>query len=46
MPVEELGHFAKDGVKGIYRVDADVAADDWTRVAKFYDVLIFITGHW
>lgn len=44
--MEELTQFAKDGIKGIYRVDVDVAADDWTRITKFYDVLIFNTGHW
>ncbi|KAJ3692883.1 hypothetical protein LUZ60_011978 [Juncus effusus] len=46
VPVEESGQFAKDGIKGIFRVDVDVAADDWSKITKFYDVLIFNTGHW
>ncbi|CAL2278230.1 unnamed protein product [Prunus armeniaca] len=36
----------QDGVKGIYRVDVDIPADDWANVADFYDVLVFNTGHW
>lgn len=36
----------QDGLKGIYRVDVDVPADDWINATKFYDVLIFNTGHW
>ncbi|KAF8780746.1 hypothetical protein HU200_001194 [Digitaria exilis] len=32
--------------KGYYRVDIDIPADDWVNVTKFYDVLIFNTGHW
>ncbi|KAK1269554.1 hypothetical protein QJS04_geneDACA006456 [Acorus gramineus] len=35
-----------NGVKGIYRVDVDIPADDWINVTKFYDVLLFNTGHW
>ncbi|KAJ1685881.1 hypothetical protein LUZ63_017271 [Rhynchospora breviuscula] len=46
MPVEKLDQYPKDEIKGIYRVDVDVAADDWNRITKFYDVLIFNTGHW
>lgn len=37
---------AEDGIRGIYKVDVDVAADDWVNITKFYDVLIFNTGHW
>ncbi|KAK4798935.1 hypothetical protein SAY86_024300 [Trapa natans] len=33
-------------VKGIYRVDVDVPADDWAHIGDFYHVLIFNTGHW
>ncbi|KAH9619832.1 hypothetical protein KSS87_023844 [Heliosperma pusillum] len=36
----------QDGVKGIYRVDVDVPAKEWVHIAKFYDVLVFNTGHW
>ncbi|KAL0335018.1 UNVERIFIED_CONTAM: protein trichome birefringence-like 12 [Sesamum radiatum] len=36
----------KNGVKGIYRVDIDIPADDWANVADFYSVLVFNTGHW
>ena len=36
----------QDGVKGIYRVDVDIPADDWASIADFYDVLVFNTGHW
>ncbi|KAJ0963850.1 hypothetical protein J5N97_028972 [Dioscorea zingiberensis] len=35
-----------DGLKGIHIVDVDVPADDWVNVTKFYDVLVFNTGHW
>lgn len=38
--------FEQDGLKGIYRVDVDVPAEDWVRITKFYDVLVFNTGHW
>ena len=34
------------GVKGFYRVDVDVPADDWVNASSFYDVLVFNTGHW
>ncbi|XP_057515462.1 protein trichome birefringence-like 12 [Amaranthus tricolor] len=36
----------QDGLKGIYRVDVDIPADDWVQITKFYDVLVFNTGHW
>ncbi|XP_022898443.1 protein trichome birefringence-like 12 [Olea europaea var. sylvestris] len=36
----------KDGVRGTYRVDIDIPADDWANIADFYDVLVFNTGHW
>ncbi|KAI5661288.1 hypothetical protein M9H77_20611 [Catharanthus roseus] len=36
----------QEGVKGIYRVDIDVPADDWSGIADFYDILVFNTGHW
>ncbi|XP_072976281.1 protein trichome birefringence-like 12 isoform X3 [Typha angustifolia] len=45
-PVEHSTHLAEDGIKGIYKVDVDIAADDWANVTKFYDVLVFNTGHW
>ncbi|KAL9231930.1 hypothetical protein vseg_007088 [Gypsophila vaccaria] len=36
----------QDGLRGTYRVDVDVPANDWIRITKFYDVLVFNTGHW
>lgn len=36
----------EDGIKGIYRVDVDTPADEWTQITKFYDILVFNTGHW
>ncbi|XAR73030.1 hypothetical protein NMG60_11019880 [Bertholletia excelsa] len=36
----------QDGLKGIYRVDVDIPADDWANITDFYNVLIFNTGHW
>ncbi|XP_057788008.1 protein trichome birefringence-like 12 [Salvia miltiorrhiza] len=36
----------EDGVKGIYRVDVDIPANDWANISGFYDVLVFNTGHW
>nr|VDC95208.1 unnamed protein product [Brassica oleracea] len=36
----------EDGVKGAYRVDVDVPADEWINVTSFYDVLVFNSGHW
>ncbi|EOA13490.1 hypothetical protein CARUB_v10026551mg [Capsella rubella] len=36
----------QDGVKGTYRVDVDVPANEWINVTSFYDVLIFNSGHW
>ena len=37
----------KDGSEGFYRVDVDVPADDWAKIAGFYDVwcLIQVTGN-
>ncbi|CAH8363336.1 unnamed protein product [Eruca vesicaria subsp. sativa] len=40
------GEADEDGVKGTYRVDVDVPADEWINVTSFYDVLIFNSGHW
>ncbi|KAG8645786.1 protein trichome birefringence-like 12 [Manihot esculenta] len=37
---------ANDGLKGTYRVDVDIPADEWATINDFYDVLIFNTGHW
>jgi hypothetical protein len=45
-PVENLKELQKDGVKGTYRVDVGIPADEWINITKFYDVLIFNTGHW
>ncbi|CAN6242776.1 unnamed protein product [Urochloa humidicola] len=45
-PVENPEEIQKDGIKGIYRVDVDIPADEWIDVTKFYDVLIVNTGHW
>jgi hypothetical protein len=45
-PVEDVKELQKDGVKGTYRVDVDIPADEWINITKFYDVLIFNTGHW
>ncbi|KAL3515443.1 hypothetical protein ACH5RR_022345 [Cinchona calisaya] len=36
----------QNGVKGTYRVDVDIPADEWANIADFYDVLVFNTGHW
>ncbi|EOX97314.1 Gb:AAD15463.1 isoform 2, partial [Theobroma cacao] len=36
----------QDGLKGIYRVDVDIPADEWISITDFYDVLVFNTGHW
>ncbi|KAL2936571.1 Protein trichome birefringence-like 12 [Bienertia sinuspersici] len=36
----------QDGLKGAYRVDVDIPADEWVQITKFYDVLVFNTGHW
>jgi hypothetical protein len=44
-PVEDVKELQKDGVKGTYRVDVDIPADEWINITKFYDVLIFNTGH-
>ncbi|KAG6482663.1 protein trichome birefringence-like 12 [Zingiber officinale] len=45
-PVDSSSQLGKDGIKGIYKVDIDIPADDWAIVTKFYDVLILNTGHW
>lgn len=45
-PVDNSAHLGQDGVKGTYKVDIDVPADDWANVTKFYDILLFNTGHW
>ncbi|XP_043723144.1 protein trichome birefringence-like 12 [Telopea speciosissima] len=45
-PRKQLNLPDQDGLKGIYRVDIDIPADDWIEASKFYDVLIFNTGHW
>ncbi|OEL21678.1 Protein trichome birefringence-like 12, partial [Dichanthelium oligosanthes] len=34
-PVENPGEVGKDGLKGIYRVDVDIPADEWINVTKF-----------
>lgn len=36
----------QDRSEGFYRVDVDVPADDWAKIAGLYDVLVFNTGHW
>ncbi|XP_008813322.2 protein trichome birefringence-like 12 isoform X2 [Phoenix dactylifera] len=45
-PAEHSTNQDKKGVKGIYRVDVDAPAADWVNITKFYDVLMFNTGHW
>ncbi|OMO75352.1 hypothetical protein CCACVL1_16206 [Corchorus capsularis] len=45
MPKESLVS-DQGGLKGIYRVDVDVPADEWIGITDFYDVLVFNTGHW
>ncbi|MCI95460.1 protein YLS7-like, partial [Trifolium medium] len=35
----------QDRSEGIHRVDVDVPADEWAKIAGFYDVLPFNTGH-
>ncbi|XP_065872630.1 protein trichome birefringence-like 12 isoform X2 [Euphorbia lathyris] len=37
---------SNDVLKGTYRVDVDIPADDWASISDFYDVLVFNTGHW
>lgn len=44
--MEQLSLPDKDGLKGFHRVDVDVPADEWADITKFYDVLVFNTGHW
>ncbi|KAB2633912.1 protein trichome birefringence-like 12 [Pyrus ussuriensis x Pyrus communis] len=36
----------QDGLKGTYRVDVDIPANDWASISDFCDVLVFNTGHW
>lgn len=45
-PVEQLDLPDKNRLKGFYKVDVDIPADDWSNITKFYDVLVFNTGHW
>ncbi|KAF6176395.1 hypothetical protein GIB67_010843 [Kingdonia uniflora] len=45
-PVKHPNLSNQGGLAGIYRVDIDIPADDWMEVTKFYDVLVFNTGHW
>uniref|UniRef100_A0A0D6R5I2 Uncharacterized protein n=1 Tax=Araucaria cunninghamii TaxID=56994 RepID=A0A0D6R5I2_ARACU len=45
-PARVAGHSVDPGVKGTYRVDVDIPADDWINVTSYYDVFIFNTGHW
>ncbi|XP_020242748.1 protein trichome birefringence-like 12 isoform X2 [Asparagus officinalis] len=45
-PVEKLNLPDKDGLQGFHKVDVDVPADEWVNITKFYDVLVFNTGHW
>jgi len=44
--MENSEEVRKDGIKGSYSVDVGIPANDWINVTKFYDVLIFKTGHW
>ncbi|XP_070040075.1 protein trichome birefringence-like 12 isoform X2 [Nicotiana tomentosiformis] len=43
---KQLDDSNQDGLKGRYRVDVDIPADDWAHIGSFYDVLVFNTGHW
>ncbi|XP_026457445.1 protein trichome birefringence-like 12 [Papaver somniferum] len=45
-PIPQLEQSKYPGLKGVYRVDVDVPSDKWVDVTKFYDVLVFNTGHW
>lgn len=45
-PANVTSHAVQHGVKGTYRVDVDIPADDWVNVTNYYDVYIFNTGHW
>ncbi|KAI3906167.1 hypothetical protein MKW92_044376 [Papaver armeniacum] len=45
-PIPQLEQSKYPGLKGVYRVDVDVPSDKWADVTKFYDVLVFNTGHW
>ncbi|KAK4378543.1 hypothetical protein RND71_000405 [Anisodus tanguticus] len=42
---KQLGDSNQDGLKGRYRVDVDIPADDWAHIGAFCDVLVFNTGH-
>ncbi|MQM09703.1 hypothetical protein Taro_042579, partial [Colocasia esculenta] len=44
-PTEESVPQSKNGVKGIYRVDVDIPADDWVNITDFYDVLAIPKGN-
>jgi len=44
--VEQLTLLDKNGLEGFHKVDVDVPADDWVNITKFYDALVFNTGHW
>lgn len=43
---KQLDDSNQDGLKGRYRVDVDIPADDWAHIGAFYNVLVFNTGHW
>ncbi|KAL5705539.1 Protein trichome birefringence-like 12 [Ranunculus cassubicifolius] len=45
-PAKDMNFSDHDERKGVYRVDVDIPADDWAVVTRFYDVLVFNTGHW
>ncbi|KAL5988389.1 Protein trichome birefringence-like 12 [Asimina triloba] len=45
-PANQSNLSGQDGLKGTYRVDVDIPADDWVKITEFYDVLVFNTGHW
>ncbi|KAK8935571.1 hypothetical protein KSP39_PZI013195 [Platanthera zijinensis] len=45
-PVEQFDIPNKNRLKGFYKVDVDIPSDDWANITKFYDVLVFNTGHW
>ncbi|KAF3786816.1 trichome birefringence-like 12 protein [Nymphaea thermarum] len=41
-----LNPSVQDGLTGFYKVDVHTPADDLINVPKFYDILVFNTGHW